>query len=118
MYTHPYLEFDPFLALKHHLDLEIDTDGGDERWGEGVVGVPEEKRRLADAAVPNDQHFEHVIKARLELLSPVPARILHHGHLVFFSAAVSHPMIALLKSSTVFPFLLKVTTLECTPAQL
>ena len=43
----PDLEFDPFVIDFNVFDFEVDSDCGDEGWGEGVVCVPEEETGLS-----------------------------------------------------------------------
>lgn len=71
--THPYLKFDPFVVPEHGFHFEVDADGGYERGRETVVGVSEQKRRLTDAAVADDQQLEHVIEVLVgPFLLPFP----------------------------------------------
>lgn len=53
--TYPDLEFDAFLIAVHSFDFEVDADGADERWGEGVICVAEQEAGLSYAAVTNDK---------------------------------------------------------------
>ena len=48
--------------MKHGLDFEVDADCTDERRRERVVRVAEQERRLADAAVADDEQLEHVVE--------------------------------------------------------
>jgi len=47
---------------EHGFYFEIDADSGHEGRRETVVGVPKQKRSLADAAVADDEQLEHVIE--------------------------------------------------------
>jgi hypothetical protein len=44
----PNLQFYSFTIELDCTDFEVDTDGGDEGWSEGVVGKTEEKTAFAD----------------------------------------------------------------------
>ena len=79
MKPYPDLEFDALVLAEDGLDFEVDADGGDEGGCEGVVRVAEQERRLAHAAVADDQQFEHVVEVlvRRILLPPV---VLAHRH--------------------------------------
>lgn len=71
--TYPNLELNPFILAEDGFDFEVDADSGDEGRGERVVGVAEQERRLAHAAVADDQQFEHVVEILIGriLLPPV-----------------------------------------------
>lgn len=57
----PNLELDGLAIELDGADLEVDADGGDVRFRVGVVGETEEKARLADAGVSDEQELEEVI---------------------------------------------------------
>ena len=62
----PNLELDALAVHLHVLDFEVDPDGGDERGGEGVVGVTEEEAGLADAGVADHEQLAlHVVGGRV-----------------------------------------------------
>lgn len=62
----PDLQLDALAVHLHVLDLEVDSDGGDERGGEGVVGVTEEEAGLADAGVADHEQLAlHVVWGRV-----------------------------------------------------
>ena len=46
------------LVYVNGLDFEIDSDGGGLFWVEGIVGESQEERRLANAALANDEQLE------------------------------------------------------------
>ena len=79
--TYPYLKFDTLVIPKHCLDLEIDADGRDKGWSEGVVGVAEQERRLADTAVADNQQLEHVVEVLVRLVL-LPSLVLHRCSVV------------------------------------
>ena len=85
----PNLQLDSLAVDFHVLDLEVDSDGGDERWGEGVVSVTQQQARFAHAGVSDHEQLDlHVIGGCLahcfkimmlikqynELLATVPLR--------------------------------------------
>lgn len=58
----PNLQLDSLAVDFHVLDLEVDSDGGDERWGEGVVSVTQQQARFAHAGVSDHEQLDlHVI---------------------------------------------------------
>lgn len=60
--THPDLQLHTLLLAVDCLHFEVDAHGADEGRGEGVVSVAEEEGGLTNAAVANDEQFEHVVK--------------------------------------------------------
>lgn len=60
--THPYLQLDPLLVAENGLHLKVDAHRADVGGVEGVVGVAEEDRGFAHAAVADDQQLEHVVE--------------------------------------------------------
>lgn len=60
--TDPDLQFDAFVVLVDSLHFEVDADCTDERRRKRVVRVAEQERRLADAAVADDQQLEHIVE--------------------------------------------------------
>ena len=78
--SYPDLQFNPLVVLVHGLHFEVDAHRADESRGEGVVGVAEQERRLAHAAVADDQQLEHVVKVLVPSL-PLPLHILSGSHL-------------------------------------
>lgn len=62
------------------LHFKVNSDGGDEGRREGVIGVAEEKARLSDTRVPDDEQFEHVVKVLVRCIF-LPFRITTTGHL-------------------------------------
>lgn len=61
-------------------DFEVDADGADERWREGVVGITEQEGGLADAAVADDKQFEHVVEVLVSRIL-LPLGLLTSSHL-------------------------------------
>ena len=57
----PNLELDGLAVELDGADLKVDADGGDVGFRVGVVGESEEKARLADAGVSDEQELEEVI---------------------------------------------------------
>jgi len=58
----PDLELDSLAVDLDVLDLEVDADGGDERGGEGVIGVTEKEASLTDAGVADHEQLAlHVV---------------------------------------------------------
>jgi hypothetical protein len=55
------LELDGLAVELDGADLKVDADGGDVGFRVGVVGESEEKARLADAGVSDEQELEEVI---------------------------------------------------------
>lgn len=45
----PYLQLDALAVELDRADLEVDADGGDEGWGEGVLAEPQQTAGLAHA---------------------------------------------------------------------
>lgn len=60
--THPYLQLHTLLMTVDCLHFEVNAHGADKGRGEGVVSIAEEEGGLTDAAVANDEQFEHVVK--------------------------------------------------------
>ena len=54
------LSFSPFPINVDSSNFKIDTDGSDVVAGERVVGKPDEKRRLSDARIANDEKLSTV----------------------------------------------------------
>ena len=46
-----HLQLDSFVIQYDVFDFEVDSDCGEEGWGEGVVGVPEEEAGLSYTGV-------------------------------------------------------------------
>lgn len=70
--TYPNLQLHAFVLAEDRLHLEVDAHRAHEGRGERVVGVAKQKRRLAHAAVANDQNLEHVVKVLVDrILLPV-----------------------------------------------
>jgi len=63
--------------LVNSLDFEVDADGADKRRRERVVRVAEEKRRFADAAVADDEQFEHVVEVLVRRVR-LPTTVTRH----------------------------------------
>jgi len=58
---------------EHGFHFEVDADRGHERGRETVVRVPEQERRLAHAAVADDEQLEHVVEVLVgAFLLPFP----------------------------------------------
>lgn len=53
--TYPDLEFDAFLIAVHSFHFEVDSDGADERRGEGIICIAEQEAGLSYTAVTNDK---------------------------------------------------------------
>jgi len=63
----PDLELDTLTIKLDRPNLEVDTNGGDERGGEGVLTEPQQTARLADARVTNQEELD--LKKRDRLLA-------------------------------------------------
>ncbi len=61
-WPHPDLQLYPLVVSVDGLHLEVDAHRAHKRWREGVVCISKQKAGLSNAAVPDDQDFEHVIK--------------------------------------------------------
>lgn len=59
---YPYLQLDALVVPEYSFYFEINADCADERWGEAVVRISKQKRRLSDRTVSYDQQFEHVVE--------------------------------------------------------
>lgn len=60
--THPDLQLHSLLMAVDSLHLEVNAHSADEGRSEGVVGIAEEEGGFANAAVADDEQFEHVVK--------------------------------------------------------
>lgn len=67
--THPYLQLHTLLMTVNCLHFEVDTHSADKGRGEGVISIAEKEGGLPDAAVANDEQFEHVVKVLVRGIS-------------------------------------------------
>lgn len=77
---HPDLQLDPLVVTINRLHLEVDTYGADEGVAEGVVGVAEQEGCFPNAAVPDDEQLEHVVKVLVRAI-PLTETLVCLGHL-------------------------------------
>lgn len=54
----PNLQLHPLAIQFDRADFEVDADGGDEGWGEGVLTESQETAGFAHARVANQQEFD------------------------------------------------------------
>lgn len=77
---HPDLQLDPLVVAVNRLHLEVDAHSADKGVTEGVVSIAEQKRRLSNAAVSNDQQLKHVVKVLVGTV-PLPKALVCFRHL-------------------------------------
>ena len=79
--SYPYLKFDSLVLPEDSLDFEIDANRWNEGRREGIIGVTEQERCFANAAVADDQQFEHVVEILISCIF-LPPVVLAHWHSV------------------------------------
>jgi len=62
----PDLQLDSFAIDLHILDLEVNTDGGNESGGEGVISVTKQQARFAHTGISDHEQLAlHIIGGSL-----------------------------------------------------
>ncbi len=66
--NYPDLKLDPFVVLIDSFDLKVDAHRTDKGRCESIISIAEKEGCFSNAAVPNDQQLEHVIKVLIRVL--------------------------------------------------